>query len=89
MGSQEGLTLRQKALEALERSTRMLQVALDLLTQGNELEAARVQKEARRHRTISTLLMAEANNLEMNRDIVRSQQFRSITNHKTLTEVTH
>ena len=34
MGSREGLTLREKALEALEKSTKMLQAALDLLTQG-------------------------------------------------------
>ena len=80
MGSREGLTLREKALEALEKSTKMLQVALDLLTQGNEVEAARVHKEARKQRTISTLLMAEANNLEMNLNIVRSSHYPNLSN---------
>lgn len=65
MGNREGLTLRQKALEALEKSTRMLQVAVDLFEQGNQPEAERVRKEAQYHRSISTLLMAEALNLEM------------------------
>ena len=89
MGSREGLTLREKALEALEKSTKMLQVALDLLNQGNQVEAARLQKEARKQRTLSTLLMAEANNLEMNRNILRSQHYAHTTNHKTPTRATH
>ena len=88
MGSREGLTLRQKALEALQKSTQMLQVALDLLTQGNQVEAARVQKEARKQRTISTFLMAEANKLEMNLNIVRSEHYPNST-HKMATRETH
>ena len=64
MGSRDGLTLRQKALEVLEKSTRMLEIAVDLLEQGNQSEAARVRKGAQYHRSISTLLMAEAHNLE-------------------------
>jgi hypothetical protein len=82
MGSREGLTLREKALEALEKSTKMLQVALGLLTQGNEVEAARVHKEARKQRIISTLLMAEANNLEMNLNLVRSTHYPSTNRHR-------
>ena len=82
MGSREGLTLREKALEALEKSTKMLQVALDLLTQGNGTEAARVHKEARKQRTISTLLMAEANRVEMNLDIARSSHHPNATIQK-------
>ena len=89
MGSREGLTLREKALEALEKSTKMLQVALDLLTQGNQVEAARVQKEARKQRTISTFLMAEANKLEMNLNMVRSQPYRNTINHRSATTPTH
>ena len=89
MGSREGLTLREKALEALEKSTKMLQVALDLLTQGNQVEAARVQKEARRQRTISTFLMAEANKLEMNLNIVRSEHYPNTIHHKMPTRATH
>ena len=64
MGSREGIQLRRQALQALEKSTRMFEVAFDLLKQGNESEAERVRDEARAERTISTLLMAEANNLE-------------------------
>ena len=79
MGSRDGLTLREKALEALESSTKMLQVALDLLTQGNQVEATRVRDEARKQRTISTLLMAEANNLDMNLSIVRSNHYPNST----------
>lgn len=65
MGSREGIQLRRQALQALESSTRMLDVAFDLLKQGNETEAERVRDEARQQRTISTLLMAEANNLDV------------------------
>ena len=89
MGSREGLTLRQKSLEALQKSTQMLQVALDLLTQGNQVEAARVQKEARKQRTISTFLMAEANKLEMNLNIARAAHYPNSTNRKTSSMATH
>lgn len=64
MGSKEGLTLRQRALSGLEQSTKMLEVAARLIRQGNVREASKVQKEARTLRTISTLLMAEANKIE-------------------------
>ena len=79
MGSREGLTLREKALEALEKSTKMLQVALDLLTQGNQAESERVHKEARRQRTISTLLMVEANKLERSLNMARAGQYNRST----------
>jgi hypothetical protein len=62
----DGLTLRRRALEALERSTKMLEVAIRLLKQGNRAESNRVKNEARTQRTISTLLMAEANKLDLN-----------------------
>jgi hypothetical protein len=64
MGIQDGLTLRQQALEALEKSTKMLEVASALLQQGNQGEADRVRNDARLQRTISTLLMREANKVE-------------------------
>ncbi len=44
----------------------MLEVAIRLLKQGNRAESDRVKGAARTQRTISTLLMAEANNLEIN-----------------------
>lgn len=89
MGSREGLTLREKALEALEKSTKMLQVALDLLTQGNQVESVRVRNEARKQRTISTFLMAEANNLERNLGLTRSPQFSNSTRRETPTTAAH
>lgn len=63
-GSRE-LTLRKRALEALESSTKMLLVAVRLLKQGNRAEADRVRGEARTQRTISTLLLAQANRIEL------------------------
>lgn len=89
MGSREGLTLREKALEALQKSTKMLQVALDLMTQGNQEESARVHQEARKQRTISTLLMAEANKLEMSLNIARAAHYPNSTNRKTHSITTH
>lgn len=71
MVAQEGLTLRKLAVEALEKSTRMLEVAMRLLKHGNRVEADRVRREARAQRTISTLLMAKANQLETNSDYQR------------------
>jgi hypothetical protein len=65
MRSNDGLTLRKRALDALETSTQMLEVAIRLLKQGNQVESDRVRDEARTQRTISTLLMAEANKLDL------------------------
>jgi hypothetical protein len=74
MGSKVALTLLERALEALEQSTKMLKVALDLAKQGNQAEAERLRNEARTQRTISTLLMTEANSLNLNfRRPARSQ----------------
>jgi hypothetical protein len=72
MGSREGFGLRQQAVEALEKSTKMLEVAVDLMKQGNRAEAQRLRSEAETQRTISTLLMAEANSLERNRPALRA-----------------
>ena len=78
MGTRDRLTLRERALESLEKSTKMLQVAMELLTQGNQAEATRLRKEARKQRILSTLLMAEANTLEAP-GVLRSQQFSNKT----------
>ena len=64
MTGQEGLSLRQQALEALEKSTKLLKIATGLWSQGQRVEAESLRNEARTHRTISTLLMAKANNLD-------------------------
>ena len=58
------IRLQQQALEALEKSTKMYGVALNLMKQGNKAEAERVWNEARAQRTISTLLMTQANRTE-------------------------
>lgn len=87
MENREGLTLRQKALEALEKSTRMLQVAVDLFEQGNQTEADRVRKEAQYQRSISTLLMAEAHNLETLPMLVGAKQDTHSRLHRTLYSV--
>jgi hypothetical protein len=64
MVSRNESTLRKQALEILEHSTKMLEVATHLLEQGNRTEANRLWKDARKERTISTLLLAEANTLK-------------------------
>ena len=56
--------LREKAMEALHRSTTMLKVAGKLLDQGNVEEATRLRDQARAQRNISVWLMAKANTLE-------------------------
>ena len=64
MRSKEGLAIRQLGLRTLEKSTKMLEVALNLVKQGNTREAKRLWGEARRQRTISSRIVAEADNLE-------------------------
>ena len=51
-------------MEALRESTTMLEVACNLLEQGNREEAKRLQNEARLKRHVSVLLMAKASELE-------------------------
>lgn len=90
MGSREGLPLRKQALDALEKSTKMLEVAFNLLRQGNQVEAERVREEARTQRTISTLLFAEANNMELNSARYTDTSIRRIrTQSQDKTAATH
>jgi hypothetical protein len=42
----------------------MFAVAIELIKQGNGVEAERLRNEAHTQRTLSTLLMSEANRLE-------------------------
>lgn len=51
-------------MEALQESTTMLQIACNLLEQGNKKEAERLHKAARTKRNVSVLLMAKANAIE-------------------------
>jgi hypothetical protein len=87
MGNRKKLTQREMAVEALEKSTKMLKVASALRKQGNQIEADRLRDEARAQRIISTLLMAEANRLEQDFRIIRSQQ--NLHTFYSSTEVRH
>jgi ribosome maturation protein Sdo1 len=64
MTNQRSRPLREQAMEALRESTTMLEVARNLLKQGNRTEAQRLQWEARNKRNVSVLLMAKANALD-------------------------
>ena len=52
--------LRERALSALESSMTMLEVAQNLLQQGNQREAARLRNDARFKRNESILLLDQA-----------------------------
>lgn len=76
--------LREQAMEALEESTTMLQVACDLLEQGNNEEAVRLRDEARARRNVSVWLMTQASTLERDpRGSVRARHYqpRNSTSH--------
>ena len=75
MGSRDGFSIRQQALEALEKSTKTLEVAYELLKQGNETEAKRLRNEARSQRTLSTILMGTAERLMIDHKTVRSPRY--------------
>ncbi len=64
MNNQQLMPLREQAIEALQESTTMLEVACSLLEQGNRKESERLHKAARTKRSVSVLLMAKANALE-------------------------
>lgn len=53
--------IRHQALSALEKSTKLFEIAENLVRQGNESEAQWVRNEARAQRNISVWLMATAN----------------------------
>ena len=57
--------LRVRALAALEKSTKLIEVAFDLLKQGNVTEAARLKNQARAQRNLSVRLFALASGAEM------------------------
>ena len=57
-------TLREQAMEALQQSTTMLQVASNLLDAGNRDKAIRLKDEARAKRNVSVWLMSKASRLE-------------------------
>ena len=59
MGTDE-LRMQQRAVEALEESTKTLEVADQLLKVGNYREAERLQAKAREQRKVSVQLLAQA-----------------------------
>lgn len=77
MGIQRSVAaIREQAMEALQQSTTMLEVASNLLDAGNREEAIRLKDEARVKRNVSVWLMSEANTLESAklRDVRLQQQ---------------
>jgi len=73
--------IRQQALSALEKSTKLFQVAENLLRQGNSSEAEWVKNEARAQRNISVWLMAQANRPKANekRESRHSDSYRPVS----------
>ena len=72
MEQELALALRERAISALEASTTMLEVAQDLLKQGNQKEAARLRNEARYKRNESILLMDQAKAVEQHQSRILS-----------------
>jgi hypothetical protein len=60
METENRLKFQQKALEALQESTKTLEIAERLLDVGNIREAERLRDEAREKRNVSMRLMAQA-----------------------------
>ena len=78
MNNQHSMPLREQAIEFLQESTTMLEVACNLMEQGNRKEADRLHKAARTKRNVSVLLMAKANALENESDgKMRSHYYES------------
>jgi len=56
----EELMMQQRAVQALEESTRSLEVADQLFRVGNYREAERLRNEAREQRKVSVRLLSQA-----------------------------
>jgi hypothetical protein len=64
METEDRLAIQQRALEALQKSTKTLEIAEQLLRVGNVKEAERLKNEAREQRNISVWLMTQAKERE-------------------------
>jgi hypothetical protein len=64
MEMEDRLSIQQKALEALQDSTRSLEIAEQLLKVGNVTEAQRLRDEAREQRNLSVWLMSQSRNVD-------------------------
>jgi hypothetical protein len=60
METEDRLAIQQKALEALQQSTKTLEIAEQLVKVGNIKEAERLRDEAREQRNVSVWLMTQA-----------------------------
>ena len=76
MEAENRQTIQQKALEALQESTKTLEIAEQLLSVGNIKEAERLRDKAREQRNVSVWLMGQARGSDANpkapRDITRN-----------------
>jgi hypothetical protein len=63
MRKELSVTLSERALQALEKSTKLLRVANQLESQGNLAESGRLREEGRAQRNISVWLMSQANDM--------------------------
>jgi len=71
------LTIQQRALEALQESTKTLEIAEQLLKVGNVTEAERLRDEAREQRNLSVWLMSQSKDRDSeNRQHSRLSYFR-------------
>ncbi len=66
MEAENRQTIQQKALEALQKSTKTLEIAEQLLSVGNIKEAERLRDKAREQRNVSVWLMAQARGSDAN-----------------------
>ena len=66
MGAENRETSQQKALEALQESTKTLEIAEQLLSVGNIKEAERLRAKAREQRNVSVWLMRQVQGSEAN-----------------------
>ena len=69
METENQLAIRQKALDALRESTRILKIANQLVRVGNTKEAEVLRERARRKRYVSVLLMAQAHPIDTDEEL--------------------
>jgi len=84
METVDRLAIQQRALEALQKSTKTLEIAEQLLRVGNVREAERLRDEAREQRNVSVWLMAQAKETERRNQgssTVRLHHRRNVTEH--------
>jgi hypothetical protein len=76
METEDRLAVQRRALEALQKSTKTLEIAEQLLSVGNVKEAERLRNEAREQRNISVWLMTQAKEREVKNQRLTSGELR-------------